>query len=283
MSLILDALKKAEQDRHAGQAPVLDELLVRPPTIRQMRRNPQREMALVAGITAAVLFALAGLAYLLWPSGDTATETVAATAQPVATPQAPAAAQATEPAPALRIDPERLAEPVTDVPEDAVDLADTAASQAMTMDELDGDTPQVSPTKPPRDAPPASAFAAPTAPAPIAETITGPAPSPEAPAPQPSPVAQPTPAVAAAPPSAPEPIGARPLKEMPPGFRAEFPKLTVDVHFYNDNPLRRFVIVNGKKYRETDTLVDGPRVVEIAPDGVIVEQRGSKVLIELPG
>ncbi len=69
---------------------------------------------------------------------------------------------------------------------------------------------------------------------------------------------------------------------MPASFRSEFPKLVVDVHVYDDNPLRRFVLVNGKKYRETDTLLDGPRIVEITPNGLIVEQRGSQVLLELP-
>jgi len=278
MSLILDALKKAEQDRHAGQAPALDELLVRPPTIRQLRRDPQREMLMVAGITAAVLFALAGLTYLFWPAANAPAVVASA---PVATEAAePASAEpaSAEPAPALRIDPERLAPPVTDIPEDAVDLADTGAAQAMTMDELDGDTPQASPTKPPSTSPPAP----PTVAAQPLEPLAPPAPAATSVAAVPLP---PSPTVTESPapaPPAPEPAGARPLKEMPSSFRSEFPKLTVDVHVYNDNPLRRFALINGKKYRETDTLVEGPRVVEITPTGVVLEHRGSKVLLELP-
>lgn len=241
MSLILDALKKAEQDRHVGQAPMLDEMLVRPSTVMARRQSQQRqELVLLAAIAAAVLFALAGLLYWFWPSTPAALPeaTPAAVAAPVA---------ADEPAaPVLRVDPERLETPVALAPEDSVDLSNTGAAQALTMDELDGETPQRATTRP-----------APVEPAEAAVAIDEPAPPPAEPS-------------------------ARPLKEMPPAFRSEFPKLTLEIHVYDDNPLRRFVLINGKKYRETDTLADGPRIVEITPDGVIVEQRGSQVLLELP-
>lgn len=243
MSLILDALKKAEQDRHAGQVPVIDEMLVRrPPAAASRRRNPQQDVLLMAAALLAVLFAVAGLAYWLWPSPARQSTPVVA--------EAPAA----EPAPAgpaLRIDPERLQAPIA-VADETLDPADTGASEAMTLDDLD-----------------ATAEDAPALPPPAARS--------EIPV---EVVQAPTPAPALAP-AAVEP-SARPLKEMPPAFRSEFPKLTVDVHVFDDNPLRRFVLINGKKYRETDTLLDGPRVVEIAPGGVVVDHRGSKVLLELP-
>ena len=243
MSLILDALKKAEQDRHAGQAPALDELLVRraPPVVRR-RRDTQQDVLAMAAIIMAVLFALSGLVYWLWPA-DKAPVAVAAVAA--------SGDENTQPAPALRVDPERLVAPTAEAPEAGVDASDTDATEAATMDELDGDQPV-------RSSPPAA----------ISE-----------PAVQPSLIAEPTPA--------PAPVvvesNVRPLKEMPPAFRSEFPKLSVDVHVYDDNPLRRFVLINGKKYRETDTLIDGPKVVEITPNGEVMEQRGSKVQLELPG
>lgn len=268
MSLILDALKKAEQDRHAGQAPVLDEMLIRRTPATAGRRDPQQDVLLVAAILFAVLFALAGLVYWFWPAGEPAPAAVAAnTAAPVAE---QAAAQNNTPAPALRIDPERLEAPVADVPEEAVATTDTGAAQAMTMDELDGDAPQPSPSKPPQYEP--------VTPPVVAETA--PAPAPTQPTVTPTPAAPP--AVIASTPPPQDNSGVRPLKEMPPAFRSEFPKLVVDIHVYDENPLRRFVLVNGKKYRETDTLMEGPRVVEITPVGVVVEHRGSKVLVELP-
>lgn len=280
MSLILDALKKAEQDRHAGQAPVLDEMLVRRAPVTRRRENDSQQILLLAGAIAAVLFALAGIAYWLWPSAETAPAAASAAAPvAVAAPPAPLAAAVAPAEPALRIDPERLEAPVADVPEEPVPSGDTGAALAMTMDELDADVPQDSPTKPRRDAPPA--------PPPLPATETEPEPTPAAEPASPAPAAAiaatppPSPAVAATP--EPATAAVRPLKEMPPAFRSEFPRLVVDVHVYNDNPLRRFVLVNGKKYRETDTLVDGPRVVEITPEGVIVEHRGSRVLVQLPG
>lgn len=248
MSLILDALKKAEQDRHAGQAPALDELLVRrAPPVARRRRDAQQDVLAMAAIITAVLFAVAGLVYWAWPA-DKGPATAA-----VAVAAVTAAASADEslepPAPALRVDPERLATPLAEVPEEGVDATDTDATQAATMDELDGDQPV-------RSTPRIAASSEPAV--------------------QPTIIAEPTPA----------PVvvenNIRPLKEMPPVFRSEFPKLSVDVHVYDDNPLRRFVLINGKKYRETDTLIDGPKVVEITPSGVVVEQRGNKVLIELP-
>jgi len=264
MSLILDALKKAEQDRHAGQAPVIDEMLVRRTPVARRRESDAQQIVLMAGAIAALLFAIAGITYWLWPSSTpaaaTATEATAAAAATVAADNEPA----------LRIDPERLEAPVADVPEEPVPSGDTGAADAMTMDELDGELPPGASSKPSRQTA--------VEPAPPAVSEQAPESAPEAPAPAPAPV------VAAAPPS-PPPVEAsvRPLKEMPPAFRSEFPKLVVDVHVYNDNPLRRFVLINGKKYRETDTLLDGPRVVEITPDGVIVEHRGSRVLVQLPG
>ena len=244
MSLILDALKKAEQDRHAGQAPVLDEMLVRPTRLAARRpHHQQQDMLLVAAITTAVLFAGAGIVYWLWPSAAPAPISQPAMHAPVIE---PAPVEVSTPAPALRVDPERLQAPITDVPEDQLDIADTGASEATTMDDLEGDS-----TLSARRKPQVSNVPAESAPQPV-------------------------------PPVEPAVPSARPLKQMPPSFRSEFPKLVVEVHVYDDNPLRRFILVNSKKYRETDTLLEGPRVVEIAPDGVVVDYRGSQVLLELP-
>ena len=248
MSLILDALKKAEQDRHAGQAPVLDEVLVRPTRMPQRRaQQQQQDLLLVVAIAAAMLFAAAGIAYWLWPSTAPAAPAPPASAAAAANP-APVQTTTTEeePASALRVDPEHLQAPLADAPEEPFDLADTGASEASTMEDLEGDS------SPRANRKPASAE----------------------PALEPS-----APIIAAATPAAPS---ATPLKQMPPSFRNELPRLVVDVHVYDENPLRRFVLVNGKKYRETDTLQDGPRVLEITPDGVIIEHRGSQVLLELP-
>jgi len=248
MSLILDALKKAEQDRHAGQAPALDEMLIRPSRVSARRpEHQQQDLLLMAAIVAALLFAVVGITYWLWPSSATTAPAAiaAATSAPAPVP-ATTMSEPEQPAPALRIDPERLAAPFS---EEGLDLADTGASEASTMDDLEGDSSAKQPRRQSTD-----------------ELAMQPALATEQPAPASEPIKP----------------SARPLKQMPASYRNEFPRLVVDVHVYDDNPLRRFVLINSKKYRENDTLIDGPRVTEIAPDGIVVEYRGSQVLLELP-
>jgi general secretion pathway protein B len=255
MSFILDALQKSERERHAGQAPAIDEALSRPPSDpARTRRRGEAALMIRTALAVAAVFLIAGLTWWLLSRGQAAPEQIAtpppAPAPLASAPSEPEPASATseiEAAPALRVDPERLAAPL------ATDLGPDAA----TLDELLDETPEQTP-----------AVAAEPAPvvvdaAPQAVAVVEPPP----PAP-PAPVAR-----------SPEPM---PLKDMPPSFRSEFPALSVQVHVYDPNPLRRFVLINGKKYRETDTLVEGPKVIEIVPEGVVLEHRGTRVLQEMP-
>lgn len=57
------------------------------------------------------------------------------------------------------------------------------------------------------------------------------------------------------------------------------PDLHLDVHVYSEQPEERFVFVNTKKYRENETLAEGPSVTRIAPEGVIMEYRGTLFLL----
>lgn len=117
------------------------------------------------------------------------------------------------------------------------------------------------------------------------------------PAPASSPAAAPAPAApapaTAAPAAAPPPAAPtrddrldslrrldalRRFKEMPPAYRAQFPAFSVDVHVYNADPARSFVLINGKRYRGGDTIAEGPRIDEIVSEGIVFEWRGEKVL-----
>lgn len=69
------------------------------------------------------------------------------------------------------------------------------------------------------------------------------------------------------------------LKDMPPEFRADFPRLNLDVHFYEDDVARRFVMLNGRRYREGDTLREGPQLQEITSDGLVLSHRGRQVFL----
>lgn len=53
------------------------------------------------------------------------------------------------------------------------------------------------------------------------------------------------------------------------------PEMHIDLHVYSATPERRFVSINGKKYRQKDRLTDGPAVREITPDGVILDYQGT--------
>jgi general secretion pathway protein B len=55
--------------------------------------------------------------------------------------------------------------------------------------------------------------------------------------------------------------------------------LHLDIHVYSSEPADRFVFVNMTKYKERATLDEGPEVIEITPDGVILEYRGTGFLL----
>ncbi len=65
---------------------------------------------------------------------------------------------------------------------------------------------------------------------------------------------------------------------MPENYRANFPAFTVDVHVYNRDPRRRFVMINGKRYHEGDTLAEGPRILAIVAEGIVFDWQGQQVL-----
>lgn len=71
------------------------------------------------------------------------------------------------------------------------------------------------------------------------------------------------------------------LRDMPSDYRGAFPAIRVDVHVYNEDPARRWVMINGNKAPEGATLAEGPRVAEIRPDGIVFEFRGRTALFPL--
>ena len=53
----------------------------------------------------------------------------------------------------------------------------------------------------------------------------------------------------------------------------------MDLHVYDRNPRKRFVMINMHKLRQGDTLPDGVTVVRIRPDGVVLSYQGRKFLL----
>ena len=56
-------------------------------------------------------------------------------------------------------------------------------------------------------------------------------------------------------------------------------ELALDIHVYSDNPAERFVFINMAKHREQSQLEEGPVVVEITPDGVVLDHQGTIFLL----
>jgi general secretion pathway protein B len=59
----------------------------------------------------------------------------------------------------------------------------------------------------------------------------------------------------------------------------QLPELHLDIHVYSEKPAERFVFINMGKYKEGDTLSEGPAVREIRPDGVVLDQGGTRFLM----
>jgi general secretion pathway protein B len=61
--------------------------------------------------------------------------------------------------------------------------------------------------------------------------------------------------------------------------RLQLPDMHLDIHVYSNDPDDRFVFVNMSKYKERATLDEGPVVLEITPEGVILEYLGTGFLL----
>lgn len=73
----------------------------------------------------------------------------------------------------------------------------------------------------------------------------------------------------------------KPLHEMPSGFVANLPAMSIDIHSYDKRPAKRYVLINMEKYREGDYLAEGPRVVEILPEGAVMEHMGERFILPI--
>lgn len=75
----------------------------------------------------------------------------------------------------------------------------------------------------------------------------------------------------------PAPIG---YWELPDAVRANVPEIKFSVLVYAQSPENRFVLINGQRFREGDSLQAGLKVKEIRRDGVIFSYRLYQFLVE---
>jgi general secretion pathway protein B len=208
MSYILDALRKAAEQRGATAA-----VLLRPSAPFRRSVAAGRGPWIAIGVVLVLLNA-AVLVLLLRPSG-------------VAVPAAPAAA--TRPASAAR--------PVT-----AIRAIEGAAPPARQVIEDEPARPAA--RAPQRPAPPPASEAR--------SAVTEPMPRLE------------TPPILPAP-----PVVAQPAQP-------DTSKLKLEVLSYSDVAAQRLVFINGRRYREGDTVEGGARIEEIREDGVVLSDQGQR-------
>jgi general secretion pathway protein B len=262
VSFILDALRKSEHERQRQTGPGLAEVPVAP-------AKPKTNVWAMAAVALLIVNLLAVGVYLLRraqpqeaaatvaPARTTDAATAPAGANPTLTAPAPAAAQ-----------PPAITQSAT--PPAPRPVASEPVSRNPLADEVGGTDPGLQ----------AAASAVPAGPPAVTRngaTKRGSvvyAPVPEADdAPYYPPVAEP--AVRAAPTAA-------PAREAMPGAdeltaRGALPALHLDLHVYAAQPQQRFIFVNSRKYREGETLAEGPVVEQITPDGAVLVFRGSRV------
>ena len=281
MSYILEALRRAERERQLGKTPSVEALTqARPPQTSTPRNSLQR---LLAGLTLLLLIAAIAYFALRGPAGP---EPTAAISEPPAAPvvastppAAPAAAEPTTAPPAAPAPTATESKPIhygrplqasieaseaASVIEDESDLgslddlaapfngSDRAADMGdVEYDDSGADAPAPTRAQEPerRAAPPAAS----TSPRPGTSASSS--------------------GAGAAEPQA--------LRDMPSAYRARFPAVRLDVHVYNNDPSRRWIMVDGRRYREGEPLASGPRIVVIRDDGVVFEHAGERVLLPL--
>ncbi len=243
MSFILDALKKSQRtrQRQAGPATVAVE------TARR-QVQPHNWWALVIAIVALNLAVVAGFAWYVSREQRTSVPTTAAPAESTAA------------SAAVRNRP-----PETSDSEAAIDTRASAAHQAN-----GGQVPRPAADRNLR---------------PLATEIQSPARQPGSQADRPArePASGPPPQSAASAvilPSEAEEAGYLPtLAELQLDQRVQLSPLHVDVHVYNENPRRRFVLINTTKYKEGERLKEGPLLEEIRSDGLVMYYRGERFLV----
>lgn len=247
MSYILDALRKAERERSLGQAPTLDTHYV--VAAASSSRLPPWLLGGGGALAVVLVFALVmGL--------RSEPEIVA---------------EEEEVIPELAV-----VEPTAPAPEPAAPAPPPPAVATVTVQTAEGPLQAEIPAIPPAPPPP-DAFETESAEAepPLAELPAGEPPE-EAIGPD-------TPEE----PAAFVPRGRARLDipsydGLPDSVRGSMPQLSMNAHVFSSVPGRGFVMVNNKKYREGDVLAEGPEVVEILPEGVVLRYRATDFLLPVP-
>jgi general secretion pathway protein B len=75
---------------------------------------------------------------------------------------------------------------------------------------------------------------------------------------------------------APAPESVPSLETLSAGAKRGIPALNLDIHIHSADPDKRFVVINGRRYREGDRLGEGPVLETVTRDGAILRQGGQR-------
>lgn len=242
MSLILDALKRAENERGAQAASGLPEL-----SPVSLDKAPGNLRWLLIGIALAVSAGIGAWRY--FAAAPSKPDSVAVAEQAKTALAAPIKPMPV-PVPGLSQTQPKAQSAVTAKP-----IIGTEA--VASFDEVTGPEDSPPPETPPAAAPAVAAAAPPV--------VSNPAPAVTAAPPQPAPLNK-------------TPVR---LRDTPVAYRSAFPALTIQVHSWDKEPAARFVRIDGYRYIEGEVLPAGPKLIEIIADGLILDWNGERVIFPL--
>jgi general secretion pathway protein B len=64
---------------------------------------------------------------------------------------------------------------------------------------------------------------------------------------------------------------------------ANLPVTTLNLHVYDADPSKRFILLNGERLRESDASRDGLKVLSITPEGVVLSYGSSSFAVSIEG
>ena len=269
MSLILEALKKSESQRRLGEAPGLGT----PFTTRRRRRS------LLPALLIAIVIA-GGAGWWLFqptPAPDGSTSAAKVATRPGGTLANAVAGNARDSSNAMRATPapslHPVAKPAPSAP--ANSAPSTIAAQPV--------APRMQPPPPglppafSKNLPPPSAPAPAVAPAVAATAPIKPAALPPPPSTAPAVAANPAPAAAAPAPAI------QSINDLPYTLRRDLPDIPISMQVYSADAARRFVVIDGERKIEGDTIKDAVALREIRANGVVLEFHGQRFFVPRPG
>lgn len=264
MSYILDALRRAERERHAGRTPGV-ESLSHGIAAGAARLPPAIWVLALVTLAVAVAALLLALRDRRAPPPAAAAPMASAAPAPAAPVAAPAAASAPSPREAV---PAMDAATAIRNGEGLSSLDDVMTSDESAA-EQDGATVIRARSRSAEDQ--AAASAPSTSPLAQRQVIKVDPALPPAPAREAAPAGNGNPAPAS------ETV--HKLGEMPESYRAQFPQFNLEIHNYSSEAGRSWIMVGGQRYKEGDSLANGARIAHIIEDGVIYDYGGAQVLL----